>query len=66
MDFEAGLEKLVTREGWLDAGVSMATLENPYFKLLERMKKEFESVEKIAPPPSWVAVPARFSALVSS
>ncbi len=65
MDFEAGLEKLITREGWLSAGSAMATLENPYFKLLERMKSEFDAVEQIAPPPSWTLVPERFSALLT-
>lgn len=65
MDFEAGLQKLVTREDWLSAGASMPTLASPYFKLLERMKSEFDAVEGIAPPPPWTLVPERFAAVVS-
>ena len=64
MDFDLGLEKLITREGWQNAGASMSTLDNPYFRLLERMKTEFDSVEKIAPPPSWGVIPERFAAML--
>jgi type VI secretion system protein ImpL len=64
MDFDLGLEKLITREGWQNAGASMSTLDNPYFRLLERMKTEFDSVEKIAPPPPWAVIPERFSAML--
>lgn len=64
MDFGMGLEKLAVREDWLNAAASMSTLDNPYFKLLERMHKEFDAVEKIAPPPSWAFIPERFAALL--
>lgn len=64
LDFGMGLEKLVVREDWLSAGAAMSTLDNPYFRLLERMHKEFDTVEKIAPPPSWAHIPERFAALM--
>ncbi|MBI5520498.1 MAG: hypothetical protein HY916_10635 [Desulfovibrio sp.] len=64
MDFGLGLEKLAVREDWLTAGASMSTLDNPYFKLMQRMKTEFDSVEKIGTPPPWTNIPERFVALM--
>lgn len=63
-DFQMGQEKLAVREDWLSAGASMSTLDNPYFKLIERMRTEFDAVDKIAPPPPWVYIPERFAALL--
>jgi type VI secretion system protein ImpL len=63
-DFQMGQEKLAVREDWLSAAASMSTLDNPYFKLLERMRAEFAPVDKLGPPPSWTLVPERFAALL--
>lgn len=63
-DFQMGQEKLAVREDWLSAAASMSTLDNPYFKLLERMHKEFDAVEKLGPPPAWGHIPERFAALL--
>lgn len=63
-DFQMGQEKLAVREDWLSAGASMSTLDNPYFKLIERMRAEFSAVDKLGPPPAWAAVPERFAALL--
>jgi len=63
-EFSTGQDKLTVREDWLSLGASMATLDNPYFKLLRRMKEEFDTVEKLGPPPAWALIPERFAALV--
>jgi len=64
LDFQMGQEKLAVREDWLSAAAAMSTLDNPYFKLLERMRTEFGAVDKIGPPPPWVLIPERFAALL--
>lgn len=64
--FDAGAEKLLTREDWLSTAAAMTSLENPYFKLLERMKLEFDAAEKLAPPPAWALMPERFAAVLTA
>jgi type VI secretion system protein ImpL len=47
--FDSGLGKLLARNDWLNAGGSMSNLNNPYFKLITRMNKEFDAVRGIMP-----------------
>lgn len=63
-DFSGAQDKLTVREDWLSLGASMSTLDNPYFRLLRRMSTEFNSVEKLGPPPEWGHIPERFVAIM--
>jgi type VI secretion system protein ImpL len=49
MDFGRGTDKLLVKDDWLIAGATMATLDNPYFKLIARMDEEFAAVRAIRP-----------------
>lgn len=48
-DFGLGKEKLLSRDDWLNASATMATLSNPYFNLIVRMEEEFTAVRQILP-----------------
>ncbi len=48
-EFGLGMDKLLTRDDWRSASVTMATLDNPYFKLIQRMEEEFGAVREIRP-----------------
>ncbi|MGD9971506.1 MAG: type VI secretion protein IcmF/TssM N-terminal domain-containing protein [Desulfatirhabdiaceae bacterium] len=63
-DFHLGMHKLLTREDWLGTGASMATLDNPYFNLINRMEIEFEALKNIDPHPGFASLPKRFGVLV--
>ncbi|MCJ8502438.1 type VI secretion protein IcmF/TssM N-terminal domain-containing protein [Desulfatitalea alkaliphila] len=47
--FGQGRDKLLTRDGWLGTGAAMATLDNPYFRLIARMDEEFDAIRALRP-----------------
>ncbi len=63
-DFQMGQDKLAVRADWLSAGAAMSTLDNPYFRLLQRMRTEFASVAKLGPQPAWTHIPERATVLL--
>jgi type VI secretion system protein ImpL len=52
--FDLGMDKLVTREDWLKTSASMATLDNPYFNLITRLRDEHAAIEGIRFDPAMV------------
>lgn len=65
-EFGLGMDKLQAREEWLGAGASMATLENPYFRLMGRMEEEFAAVRPIRPHAEIDRLAREFAYLVHS
>ncbi|TVR00701.1 MAG: hypothetical protein EA399_03155 [Desulfovibrionales bacterium] len=52
--FDLGMDKLLTREDWLKTSASMATLDNPYFNLINRMRDEHRAIEGLRFDPAMV------------
>ncbi|SMP73344.1 type VI secretion system protein ImpL [Desulfonatronum zhilinae] len=52
--FDLGMDKLVTRDDWLKTSASMATLDNPYFNLITRLRDEHASIAGIRFDPAGV------------
>lgn len=48
-DFSMGMGKLRDRQDWMGAGAAMATLNNPYFHLIDRLENELAAIRDIAP-----------------
>ncbi|WP_319777033.1 type VI secretion protein IcmF/TssM N-terminal domain-containing protein [Maridesulfovibrio sp.] len=52
--FSEGERQLLTKDDYINMAHSMANPDNPYFKLLGRMKEEFSSIKGLGTPPEWV------------
>ncbi|TIH15867.1 hypothetical protein D0S45_09810 [Marinifilum sp. JC120] len=52
--FTEGERQLLTKDDYSNMAHSMANPDNPYFKLIVRMKKEFSSIKGLGTPPGWV------------
>lgn len=48
-DFGMGMGKLRDRQDWMGAAAAMATMDNPYFKLITRMENELDAIRDITP-----------------
>lgn len=52
--FDLGMDKLLTRDDWLKTSASMATMDNPYFNVISRMRDEYAAIQGIRFDPSMV------------
>ncbi|WP_319762543.1 type VI secretion protein IcmF/TssM N-terminal domain-containing protein [Maridesulfovibrio sp.] len=52
--FAEGERQLLTKDDYINTAHVMANPDNPYFKLLVRMKKEFSSIKDLGTQPDWV------------
>ncbi|MFH1019075.1 MAG: type VI secretion protein IcmF/TssM N-terminal domain-containing protein [Pseudomonadota bacterium] len=43
--FHLGMDKLSSREEWLNTGATMVTVQNPYFRLIARMDEELAALK---------------------
>lgn len=65
-EFHLGMDKLSTREEWLKTGATMATVHNPYFRLIARMDEEFAALKASSPDPDVKRLAGNFKQLVLS
>lgn len=53
--FSEGERQLLTKDDYSNMAHTMANPDNPYFKLLIRMKDEFATIKDLGTAPDWVA-----------
>ena len=63
--FSQGEDRLLTPRDWRDQATEMASLNNPYFQLLERMQTTFKPVSEIREPPALGHLAAQLTAVRS-
>lgn len=63
--FIEGEGQLLTKDDYRDMAASMGTLDNPYIRLMERMKQEFMPLKKLVPQPAWVQQVMRYNVVVA-
>ncbi|WP_432738113.1 type VI secretion protein IcmF/TssM N-terminal domain-containing protein [Maridesulfovibrio sp. FT414] len=51
--FNNGERQLLTKDDYRNMAQSMSGADNPYFKLITRMKDEFSPIKDIITPPDW-------------
>ncbi|MGM0423820.1 MAG: type VI secretion protein IcmF/TssM N-terminal domain-containing protein [Thermodesulfobacteriota bacterium] len=64
--FSQGTRRLFTPGDWQSQASEMATLDNPYFQLLERIDRAFEPVSGILQQPRWGSLATNFTQLRSA
>ncbi|GAB6060158.1 type VI secretion protein IcmF/TssM N-terminal domain-containing protein [Desulfonatronum parangueonense] len=57
--FDLGMDKLVTRDDWLKTSAGMATLDNPYFNLIWRLRDEYSAIRNVLYEPEVVEMTER-------
>ena len=64
-DFMEGEKQLLTHTDYQIMSTRMATTDNPYHDLLDRMKDEFLPIINIKTPPSWVNKVIQFNVVLA-
>lgn len=49
-NFSDGFSVLLTQRDWTNVAATMPTVNNPYFKLMDRMRKELQAIKGIGQP----------------
>lgn len=64
--FSQGTQHLLSPSDWQSQASEMASLDNPYFQLLERIDQAFEPVSGTSKPPLWARLSSTFVQLRSA